>query len=211
MEEGSQMKIVTQSTDEMVLHEGSLQGIVIGALCVIAGVLAAYFLHATKPIAVWIGLGAVVLGVGVICFASSITVGATKSKDQLVYEKKRLVGAKSDTYKISDVLRIETRKQWRMEGGSGPQNRETANPPQPVLVAQSVIVFKSGKELPLDHQKNSSSMNVGGAVLMSGQGSETAMANRVATFLGVPFQEIMPPNMMGMGMGGGLNISIGGR
>jgi hypothetical protein len=205
------MKIVSQSSDEMVLHEGSMQGMAIGILCVIAGVLAAYFLHSTKPIAVWIGLGVVALGVGVICFASSITVGVTKSKDQLVYEKKRIVGAKTDTYKISDVLRIETRKQWRIEGAGGPPNRETANPPQPVLVAQSVIVFKSGKELALDHQKNSSSMNVGGAVLMSGQGSETAMANRVAEFLGVPFQEIMPPNMMGMGMGGGLNIQIGSR
>ena len=30
------------------------------------------------------------------------------------------------------------------------------------------------------------------------------MANRVATFLGVPFQEIMPPSIMGMA--GGLNI-----
>jgi hypothetical protein len=127
-----------------------------------------------------------------------------------VYEKKRLIGAKTDTYKISDVLRIETRKHWRIENAGQP-NRETANPPQPILVAQSVIVFKSGKELPLDHQKNSSSMQMGGAVLMSGQGSETAMANRVATFLGVPFQEIMPPNMMGMGMGPGLNIQIGGR
>jgi hypothetical protein len=74
-----------------------------------------------------------------------------------------------------------------------------------------VIVFKSGKELALDHQKNSSSMQVGSAVLMSGQGAETATANRVAAFLGVPFQEIMPPNMMGMGTGGGLNIQIGGR
>jgi hypothetical protein len=54
-------------------------------------------------------------------------------------------------------------------------------------------------------------MQMGSAVLMSGQGAETAMANRVATFLGVPFQEIMPPNMMGMGMSGGLNIQIGGR
>ena len=204
------MKIVSQSSDEMVLHEGSVQGIAIGIACVIAGVLGAYFLHSSKPMALWIGLAAVALGVGVICFASSITVGATKSKDQLVYEKKRLVGAKTDTYKISDVLRIETRKQWRIENAA-PPNRETAAPPQPVLVAQSVIVFKSGKELPLDHQKNSSSMQMGGAVLMSGQGSETAMANRVATFLGVPFQEIMPPNMMGMGMGPGLNIQIGGR
>jgi hypothetical protein len=204
------MKIVCQSSDEMVLNEGSAQGIAIGVLCVVAGVLAAYFLHATKPMALWIGLGVVVLGVGVIAFASSITVSATKSQDRMLYEKKRLIGAKSDTYKISDVLRIETRKQWRMEN-TGQANRDTANPPQPVLVAQSVIVFKSGKELPLDHQKNSSSMQMGAAVLMSGQGSETAMANRVAEFLGVPFQEIMPPNMMGMGMGGGLNIQIGGR
>jgi hypothetical protein len=206
------MKIVSQSSDEMVLQEGNIQGIAIGIACIIAGVLAAYFLHATKPMAVWIGLGAVVLGVGVICFASSITVDATKSKDQLVYRKKRLIGAKISTYAISDVLRIETRKQWRVENTAPAANRGTANPPQPVLVAQSVIVFKSGKELALDHQKNSSSMQVGAAVLMSGQGSETAMANRVATFLGVPFQEIMPPNMMGMGgMGGGLNIQIGRR
>jgi hypothetical protein len=205
------MKIVSQSADEMVLHEGSWQGLVVGAMCVLAGALGAYFLHSTKPMALWIGLAAVALGVGVICFASSITVGATKSRDQLVYEKKRMVGAKTDTYKISDVLRIETRKQWRIQGAGGPPNRDTANPPQPVLVAQSVIVFKSGKELPLDHQKNSSSMQMGSAVLMSGQGAETAMANRVATFLGVPFQEIMPPNMMGMGMSGGLNIQIGGR
>jgi hypothetical protein len=205
------MKIVSQSADEMVLHEGSWQGLVVGAACVIAGALGAYFLHSTKPMALWIGLAVVALGVGVICFASSITVGATKSRDQLVYEKKRMVGAKTDTYKISDVLRIETRKQWRIQGAGGPPNRDTANPPQPVLVAQSVIVFKSGKELPLDHQKNSSSMQMGSAVLMSGQGAETAMANRVATFLGVPFQEIMPPNMMGMGMSGGLNIQIGGR
>lgn len=204
------MKIVSQSADEMVLRDGSFQGMAIGALCIIAGALAAYYLHATKPMALWIGLGVIAIGVGVICFASSITVGATKSSDRLVYEKKRIVGARTDTYKISDVLRIETRKQWRMEGAGAPPDRN-ANPPQPILVAQSVIVFKSGKELPLDHQKNSSSTQIGSAVLMSGQGSETAMANRVATFLGVPFQEIMPPNMMGVGMSGGLNIQIGGR
>jgi hypothetical protein len=31
------------------------------------------------------------------------------------------------------------------------------------------------------------------------------MANRVAEFLGVPFQEIAPPNI-GMNMGGGIGI-----
>src|SRR5580698_4348577 len=136
------MKIVSQSSDEMQLHEGSVQGIIVGAAFVIGGLLAAYFLHASKPIAVWIGLAAAAVGVGVICFASSITVAASKSKNELVYEKKRLVGAKTDTYKISEVLRIETRKQWRIENAGAP--RENNTPAQPVLVAQSVIVFKSG-------------------------------------------------------------------
>ncbi len=67
--------------------------------------------------------------------------------------------------------------------------------PQPELVAQSVIVFKDGRELALDHQKNSSTTTVGGAMIMSGQGAETAIAAQVAKFLNVPFQEIMPPNM----------------
>ena len=62
-----------------------------------------------------------------------------------------------------------------------------------------VIVFKDGREVALDHQKTSSSLSTGGVVLMSGQGAEVAIANRVANFLGVPFQEIAPPNM-GMGV-----------
>jgi hypothetical protein len=72
-----------------------------------------------------------------------------------------------------------------------------------MLVAQSVIVFKDGRELALDHQKTSSSTSVGGAVIMGGQGAETAIAAQVAKFLNVPFQEIMPPNMSG-----GTNIIV---
>jgi hypothetical protein len=105
-------------------------------------------------------------------------------------------------YPIADVFRIETRKQWQMQntGQSGNQGGST---PQQVLVAQSVMVFKDGRELPLDHQKTSSSTSVGGVVLMGGQGAETAIAAQVAAFLNVPFQEIMPPNM-----GSGINIQL---
>jgi len=203
------MKIVSQSTDEMVLREGSASGIAVGIVMAIAGILVAYFLHASKPVTVWIGLAVSAIGVGIILLASSITVDADKAKGQLTYRKKRLIGAKTATYAIADILRIETRKQWRIDNTPPSANREAAPPPQPVLVAQSVIVFKTGRELPLDHQKSSSSMSVGPAVLMSGQGAETAMANRVAEFLGVPFQEIMPPDMgMGINMGGGVNIRL---
>jgi hypothetical protein len=192
------MKIISQSSDELVLQEGSAAGIVVGAVLAVAGVLAWYFLRQSNPLVIWFALAFVVIGLGTILFSSSITVVANRATGQLLYQKKQLVGGQDSKYAIADIFRIETRKQWRVERTqtSGDQG---ASVPQQVLVAQSVIVFKDGRELPLDHQKTSSSVGVGSVVLMGGQGRETAIAAQVATFLSVPFQEIAPPNM-GMGI-----------
>lgn len=192
------MKIVSQSTDELVLKEGSTTGIVMGAIFVVAGVLVAFLLRQSKPVTIWIALGMVVIGIGVILFSSSITVVANKANGQIFYEKKRLIGGQNSTYAIADIFRIETRRQWQTRN-TGPTNNSDAPMPQQVLVAQSVIVFKDGRELPLDHQKTSSSMSTGSVVLMGGQGAEVALAAKVANFISVPFQEISPPNM-GMGV-----------
>ena len=197
------MKIIRQSADELVLSEGNASGIGIGAAFVVAGVLVAYIRPSSSQMVIWVALTIVAAGVAVILLSSAITVNASKVRGQLSYEKKRLMGAQNTTYPISDILRIETRRQWRTENNAGPAN-QGASTPQQVLVAQSVIIFKNGRELPLDHQKTSSTTSVGPVVLMGGQGAEIAMANQVANFLGVPFQEIAPPNM-----GSGLNINIG--
>jgi hypothetical protein len=188
------MKIASQSSDELILQEGSTSGIVVGVVLAVAGVLAGIFLRQTAPFVIWIALALVVIGIAVVLFASSITVSANRRNGQMVYEKKRLVGTQTKSYAIADVFRIETRKQWRVD--NTPQSGNQAGTmPQPKLVAQSVIVFKNGSELPLDHEKTSSTTTVGSMVLMGGQGAETAIAAQVAQFLNVPFQEIMPPNM----------------
>jgi hypothetical protein len=196
------MKIASQSADEMVLEEGSTSGMVVGVACIIAGALVGYFPGQTSPIAIWIALGLSVVGIVVVLFSSSITVIANKKSNQISYRKKRLVGAQNATYGMAEIFRIETRKQWRVENTPPAQNQGESIP-QPMLVAQSVIVFKDGRELALDHQKTSSTTTIGSAVLMGGQGAETAMASRLAEFLNVPFQEIMPPNMSS-----GLNIRV---
>jgi hypothetical protein len=196
------MKIISQSSDQLVLKEGSASGIVAGSVFAVAGVLVAIFLRDSIPYAIWIALALLVLGIAIILFSSSITVAANRTGGQLVYEKKRLVGGKTTTYAIADIFRIETRKQWRVDN-SPPQGNQGASMPQPVLVAQSVIVFKNGSELALDHQKTSSTTTIGSMTVMGGQGAETAIAARVAEFLGVPFQEIMPPNMSS-----GMNIQF---
>ena len=146
------MKIASQSQDEMVLQEGSTQGLIVGGVFVVAGPLAWFFLRESNPVVVWIALALVVIGVAIILFASSITVTANKTSGRLSYQKKRLVGAQNYTYNLADVFRIETRKQWRMQNAAQPGN-QGATAQQPVLVAQSVIVFKDGRELALDHQK----------------------------------------------------------
>lgn len=192
------MKIASQSADELVLTEGSTSGLVVGVIVVIAGVLGAIFLRDANQYAIYIALAVIAAGVAVVLFASSITVTANKKTGQLLYVKKRIAGGHSSNYALASIFRIETRKQWQVQN-TPPQQGQPI--PQPQLVAQSVIVFKDGRELALDHQKTSSTTSVGGVSVMSGQGAESAIAAQVAQFLNVPFEEIMPPNM-----GSGMNI-----
>lgn len=212
------MKIISETKDELILKEGSTSGIITGTLFLLAGIgvgvfrgsIAASISSASGPkIVLGISAALFLIGLLAILLSSAITVGVNKTTGKLSYEKKRLVGGSSTTYGIDEVLRIETRRQWQMQNAAATQN-QGGTVQQPILVAQSVIVFKDGREVALDHQKNSSSTSVGGAVIMSGQGREVALANRVATFMGVPFQEISPPNMgMGvniMGPGGSAQI-----
>jgi len=196
------MKIVTRSSDELVLKEGGAGGILVGIVFVVAGVLAGIFLRQSNPIVVWIALAAALIGIATILFSSSITVVVNKTSGRVAYQKQRLAGTKNSTYAIADIFRIETRKQWHVEN-TPPSGDENASPPHPILVAHSVIVFKNGCELALDHQKTSSTTSVGSVVLMEAQGAESAIAAEVAQFLNVPFEETAPPNM-----GLGINIQI---
>lgn len=193
------MKITNLSANELELREGSASGLIVGAALILGGLGAGFYLRGVNPYMIWIAAAMLAIGVGVAAFASSIRVNANKQTGKLSYQKKRLVGTQDSSFAIADVFRIETRKQWQMQNTTNGDGNE--NTQQPVLVAQSVIVFKDGRELALDHQKNSSTTQIGSAVLMSGQGAETALAAQVAKFLNVPFQEIAPPNM-----GSGINI-----
>ena len=128
------MKITSQSADELVLKEGSTSGIIVGVALAIGGVLVGYFLRQTSAMAIWIALAVVVAGIAVVCFSSAITVVANKTTGKLAYEKKRLIGGSSTTYAIADILRIETRKQWRVDN-TPPSGNQQVSTPTPTLVA----------------------------------------------------------------------------
>jgi hypothetical protein len=201
------MKITNQTADDLALKEGDAKAIVVGATVFLVGVIVMFYAHFIPSTALWVAIGLCIVGLITVLVSSSIAVDMNRSTGQITYQTKRLIGGRTTSYAIGDVLRIETRKSWRMEGGQQTGNVRAAA--RQVLVSQSVIVFKDGQELPLDHQNNGSSLSIDSGVMMSGSGKEVAIANQVATFLGVPFQEIAPPGgSVGINIGGGTGIQL---
>jgi hypothetical protein len=197
------MKITNQTADALALKEGDATGVMMGIVLVLVGVGLGVYTRFVVGTPLWFALGLFVVGLVVVFMSSSITVDINKTSGQIVYQTKRIIGGKSATFAIGDVLRVETRKSWRTESSNTGGNRGISVPRE-VLFSQSVIVFKDGQELALDRAKSSSSgMSIGPGVMMSGSGKEVAIANQVATFMGVPFQEVAPPN-------GPMSINIGG-
>jgi hypothetical protein len=192
------MKIVNQTTDQIVLKEGySILWILIDTAFFILGGFFTYKTLTTSGNIFannnWLWPVFSIFGLLLFLFIYSITIIFDKTNNQIKYTKKWLVHKQLSSYAINDVLRIETRKEWR----SSTQKGRT----YPVLYFKSLILFKDGQELPLDHERQ---------VSLSGTGKEAVVANQIATFLGVPFQQVDPPNISsGIGMTG-TGINIGG-
>jgi len=197
------MKITAQTADRMALKDKSILAYLTGLPFLAVAVYFGYTTYVASGItnALWIFVILFISGLAAIFLNTSIFVDLNKASGQILYQQRRLIGSTFATYATADVLRIETRKEWQAENSS----RNGISFPHQTLVAQSIIVFKNGQELPLDTQKGSSSrFSIGPAVLMGGGGKESALANQVAQFLGVPFQEVAPP-----GSGMGVNIGSG--
>ena len=205
------MKIINQTQDHMLLKDGNVSGLVIGAAMIIAGGYFSYHLYSTSGISntVWIALAVLVFGVVAIILSSSITVDIDKNQKQISFLKKRLLGGKTQTYNTQDALRVELRKSYHMQSGTTGQNG-TMSMPREVLNYQSVIVLKDGTEIPLENVKSSGGTSIGSAILMGGTGKELSMANQVANFLNIPFQEVGPgsaPTIPSLGIGG-INVRL---
>lgn len=187
------MKIINQTTEEMVLKEGSqISNIISGLFFILAGSYFTYTIFSSGTVE-WVILVPIIFalsGLLWLLLSAVVTISIQKTPGSIRYEKKRLTGTTVNTYNISDIVRVELRKQWQTERDTSARENTTAT--RQVLVSQTVVVFKDGAELPFGRTKSSSGMSGGFSVLMGGQGKEMAFANQVAQFLSVPFQEIAP-------------------
>jgi hypothetical protein len=200
------MKIINQSENQMSLKDSNALSLILGAVFIIIGIFGAFGTYAASRFSgpFWVMAVFLLIGLIMIFTSAAISVTIDKTQNKISFLKKRLIGSKTQIYDIPDVLRVELRQSYRMEQGARNQNGIISMPRQ-ILQHQSVIVLKDGTELPLENIKSSSSSGIGSIVLLGGTGKELSMANQVANFLGVPFQEIGPgaaPTIPGIQIGG---------
>jgi hypothetical protein len=200
------MKIASQTSDEMILKDSGVWRLFFGVGLMILGIAFGYFMFLSgtnNGVPYIVPAVPFIFGLLWTLFFPSIMVDINKSTGQIIYTRKRTIGNKVSNYMVADVARVETRKNWSTTtvqsqrtqssgfsiGSPGASRREFE------LTSQSVLVFKDGKELPLDNASG------GTPSLSTSQSSdamterESGIAKKVADFLGVPFQEIEPPQM----------------
>jgi len=194
------MEISNQTQDQMTLKDSGIWKFVFGGGFILFGIVFGFMMYAsgTHGAVLLIPLTLLVIGVLSLLFMASLVVEINKSSGQIIYTKKRLIGNKILTYPIADVLRVETRKHWEVErnnqklAGSGFQINN-ASSGRLVLFAQSLLILKDDKTLPLDIAKGSPSRSTASSTVLAE--NEATVAKKVADFLNLPFQVIEPPNI----------------
>ena len=212
---------VTESPDEMIFSGSFAPIFVLGALCVaiaLSGCIVYGFYQSVlvqtfsnslrisplllQIIAISLLAFFLVLGLLVMFLNSKTTLVRSKHRGQIFLQTETWLGSTKirKTYNISDVLRVELRRETRMEKvlyGRGRPGRVSPiavfiahklTEPEPVLYQSSIIVFKDGGELLLGRMRTLSPMGSLGPIAVETIGVPL-VAHHVATFLGVPSEE----------------------
>lgn len=188
------MKIVSQSADRMSLQDGNIAGGIIGGIILVGGsAYGAYYLLTTSgqaTVPVWIPAIVAIVGLAMMFMTSSIAVTIDKTQGTIIFARKRIVGTKIQSHATGDVTRVELREGSYRAPSSQPGF--SMNGGRQVFESQTVIVFKDGTEMPLENKKDRGSDGnlIGTAVMMAGEGKDLSISQQVATFIGIPFEEM---------------------
>lgn len=193
------MQVLEDSDRRIVIKDSNWGGLIVGIVLLLGSF---YFTYVVNPLAPGFDIKSLIIPgilflIGALLFFTSNSTMSAFDKDGNVisFVKKSVLGARNVTYQLDQVARLEMREQVvvtnsqpRTQGitiGGGSMGT-------PHLQYQLVMVMKDGAEVPLDHLKSSGTSSFGGVAIMGGTGTEKVIGQKIATFLGIPYQEISP-------------------
>ena len=196
------MKITSQTSDTLVIEDSGAAYRVSGLVLVLAflsfALFMGYICYLTNSYDVgdfiFIVLPGLLAFMGLYAFlyATDISVSINKSNNRIDYLQKRTINSKSSSYHLDDVSRVETRWINQYLGF-------IAYTPAAEVSMQSLLILKSGEEIPLNNFNSRYYWRLIGdlvywamSIIISNQ-EKIGVAPLVASFIGVPFKEIEPP------------------
>ena len=174
------MRIVKENENLMVLKEKNIIAFVIGIIFLLAGIVVITkpdFFTNQPPF--WSGLVGIFLGGFVIAVAKITTIKLDKSASKLTFLRKGLVGKSSNEYDLKQIKEIELSLAYNSSSrGGGGYSYHLA------------FVFNGGEIVQLNPGSSSIIRVMGRQII-----PEKNLGARIASFLGVPFQERRPPTV----------------
>lgn len=197
------MKILEESELRIVLKDSNWGGLIFGIVITLGSL---FFAYQSNPFAKEFDIKTLIfpgifLLVGLLLlFTSKITtITLDKNINKIEFIKKGILGVSSKNYPLNQIIKVDLREQIIVTRTNN--NNRGFNAGTPRLQFQTVLVLRDGAEIPLGRLKSPATASIGGAVIMSGVGTEQVIGQKIATFLGVPFEKNSP-------MGGAMPPSI---
>jgi len=173
------MRIVKEDQNLMILKDRNIIAYIVGIIFLLAGIMVILkpdFFTNQPPS--WSGFVGILLGGFVVAVAKSTTVKLDKLINKLSFSRKGLIGQSNQDYDLNQIKEVELSVAYNTSRKGGGYSYHLA------------FVLNSGEIVPLNPGSSSIIRVMGRQII-----PEKTIGSRIATFLGIPFQERRPPTV----------------
>lgn len=178
------MKIVKEDQNLMILKENNILVFIVGVFFFVGGLIEIFypeFFNANPPI--WWGIISAIAGMFAILLGQTITITLDKNAGLMTFLKWGLIKKDLNEYALNKIKKIELQQFYA--GTSGKMSGQSR------FSYEISFIMDNGQRIPLNPGVTSARP----VSILSSCPKETVFGQRIANFLGVPFQEKRPPTV----------------
>jgi hypothetical protein len=173
------MKIIQEDDNQMILKDRNYVSFIIGIIFSFLGLITIFKadLFTNQP-PIWSGFVWVLLGFFAIIVSKITTITLDKSINKLLFFRKGLSGQSNHEYDLNQIKELELSVAYSQSKRKQGYSYHLA------------FIFNNGEIVPLSPGTSSNHRLMGRQII-----PEKNIGARIASFLGVPFQERRPPTL----------------